>query len=459
MNIKEKILIKQKNFFKSGRTLDIAYRKKQLELLKKAIEKYEDKIIYSLSLDLGKSEFEGFITEIGLVKTEIKNTIKNIDKWSKPKRIKSSFMNPFSINRIYNQPYGVCLILSPWNYPFQLSLMPLIGSIAAGNCTTIKLSELSPFTSEITRQIIEETFEEEYVAVFSGDRDEAKQLVESDFDFIFYTGNPQIGASIAESAGKRLIPYVLELGGKSPCIIDKNSDIDNAAKKIVWGKFMNAGQTCVAPDYIIADRLIFLELRDRMIYYIEKFYGKNPIKSKDYPKIINKRHFNRIKNLIKDEKKIYGGEFDENLLKIGPTLLEINNLGKEIMKEEIFGPILPIIVYKNKKEIFDIIEKNKNPLALYIFTKDKKFEKDIINKISFGGGCINDTVIHCSSKNMPFGGIGRSGIGNYHEKASFDAFTHKKSIVKSRKIVDIKMKYPPFNNKKFKIIKKIFEII
>lgn len=459
MKRSKEVVEKQKEFFKTGKPIDINYRKKALIKLRDTVDKYEEKILYALKLDLGKSEFEGYETELGIVKSELKNTIKNLEKWSKPKKVRASIMNPFSDNRIYNQPYGVCLILSPWNYPFQLALMPLIGSIAAGNTSILKLSEISSFTSGIVREIIEEIFDEEYIAVFSGEADEAINLIESDIDFIFYTGNPKIGASVAESAGRRLIPCVLELGGKSPCIIDRKADLDNAAKKIVWGKFMNAGQTCVAPDYIIADRLVFLELRDKLIHYIKEFYGENPIESDDYPKIINKKNFDRILNLIEGKRLIFGGKYDEESLKIEPTILEVSSMDEKIMQEEIFGPIIPIIVYKSKSEIFEIIYKNKNPLALYLFTDDSSFEKEIIEKVSFGGGCVNDTIIHCTSEGLPFGGIGMSGLGNYHGKASFDAFSHKKSVVKSKKFADISMKYPPFNEKKLKLIKKVFNIL
>lgn len=455
----KEVVEKQKEFFKTGKPIDINYRKKALIKLRDAVDKYEEKILYALKLDLGKSEFEGYETELGIVKSELKNTIKNLEKWSKPKKVRASIMNPFSDNRIYNQPYGVCLILSPWNYPFQLALMPLIGSIAAGNTSILKLSEISSFTSGIVREIIEEIFDEEYIAVFSGEADEAINLIESDIDFIFYTGNPKIGASVAESAGRRLIPCLLELGGKSPCIIDRKADLDNAAKKIVWGKFMNAGQTCVAPDYIIADRLVFLELRDKLVHYIKEFYGENPIESDDYPKIINKKNFDRILNLIEGKRLIFGGKYDDDSLKIEPTILEVSSMDEKIMQEEIFGPIIPIIIYKNKSEIFEIIDKNKNPLALYLFTDNNSFEKEIIEKVSFGGGCVNDTIIHCTSEGLPFGGIGMSGLGNYHGKASFDAFSHKKSVVKSKKFADISMKYPPFNEKKLELIKKVFNIL
>lgn len=455
----KEVVEKQKEFFKTGKPIDINYRKKALIKLRDTVDKYEEKILYALKLDLGKSEFEGYETELGIVKSELKNTIKNLEKWSKPKKVRASIMNPFSDNRIYNQAYGVCLILSPWNYPFQLALMPLIGSIAAGNTSILKLSEISPFTSGVVREIVEEVFDEEYVAVFSGEAEEAINLIESDVDFIFYTGNPKIGVSVAESAGRRLIPCVLELGGKSPCIIDRKADLDNAAKKIVWGKFMNAGQTCVAPDYIIADRLVFLELRDKLVHYIKEFYGENPIESNDYPKIINKKNFDRILNLIEGKRLIFGGKYDDDSLKIEPTILEVSSMDEKIMQEEIFGPIIPIIIYKNKSEIFEIIDKNKNPLALYLFTDNNSFEKEIIEKVSFGGGCVNDTIIHCTSEGLPFGGIGRSGIGNYHGKASFDAFSHKKSVVKSKKFADISMKYPPFNEKKLELIKKVFNIL
>ena len=457
----EDIVKRQKEFFKSGKTLEISFRKEQLKKLYTAIENNERELTEAVRKDLNKPEFETFETEIGLIKIDIKEAIKKIDKWSKPQNRGQSFMSPMAKNKIYKQPYGVCLILSPWNYPVQLSIEPLIGSISAGNCSVIKLSELSPNTSGVLKEILEDTFDENYVAVFDGDAEEGNYLINSEFDYIFYTGSPEIGSKVAVAAGKNLIPYTLELGGKSPCIVEKSADIDFTAKKIIWGKLLNSGQTCIAPDYIIADKSIYDELIKSMIKYVEKFYGKNPVESSDYPKIVNKKNYDRILSLIDSENIIYGGNSDDNSMKIAPTFLKVNNMNSKIMKEEIFGPVLPIITFEDKEEILDIVEKNKNPLALYIFTTDNSFEKEIINRISFGGGCINDTIMHCSISKLPFGGVGRSGIGSYHGKMSFDAFSHNKSIVKSGRTGDIftSMKYPPYTEKNLKILKKLFKFM
>ncbi|MEF9991383.1 MAG: aldehyde dehydrogenase [Romboutsia sp.] len=458
INIDE-ILKKQKQYFKSQSTKDIRFRIKQLNKLEVAINSYEGKIIEALKNDFNKPEFESYETEIGVILSEIKHAKKNINKWSKPKKIKSSLSSPASKTYLYNQPYGICLIMSPWNYPFQLSISPLIGSIIAGNTSVIKPSELAPNTSRIIKNMIEEYFDEEYIAVIEGEININKYLLNQNFDYIFFTGSPMVGKIVMSAAAKHLTPCTLELGGKSPCIVDKNADIDISAKKIVWGKLLNAGQTCVAPDYIIAHKDIKNNLIDKMIEYINKFYKGNPLESLDYASIINQKHFDRITSLIDYKKVAYGGNYNKENLKIEPTILNNITVDNKVMEEEIFGPIIPILEFDDINDILKIIEVHKSPLALYLFTKDKNLEIDIINKISFGGGCINDTIMHIANTNAPFGGIGSSGIGSYHGKKSFDTFSHQKSVLKSSILIDVSTKYPPYTENNLKILKSLFKFI
>lgn len=452
------LIKKQDEYFKSGKTLDIKFRIDMLNKLYSAVEKDEEKLAEAVYMDFKKPIRETFITEIEPIKSEIKSMIKNIKKWSRVEKTGMDMINPFSKNRIYKQPYGKVLIISPWNYPIQLSIIPLIGSIAAGNCSIVKMSEYAPNTAKVVKRIIEKIYKPEFVSVFYGESDESEKLLNSDVDYIFFTGSPQIGALVAESAGKRLIPYTLELGGKSPCIIDETADISSAARKIIWGKLINSGQTCVAPDYVIVEESVYSEFVKQCIKFINIFYGDNPIMSESYAGIINKRNFDRILKLIENENIICGGNYNSEILKIEPTIVDIENMDSEIMRQEIFGPILPVIKYKRKNEIYEIIDKNRNPLALYIFTTDVQFEENIIKNVSFGGGCVNDTIIHCTMNNMPFGGIGKSGIGSYHGKYSFETFSHKKSIVKSVSLSEIKLKYPPYTKEKSDKIRKMMKL-
>lgn len=451
------ILEKQRIYFNSQVTKDLDFRVNQLDKLLNAIKKNEKFILKALKDDLQKCEFEAYETEIGVVISEIKSVRNKIKKWSKPERVKTPALNIGSKSYIYNQPYGLCLIMAPWNYPFQLCMSPLIGSIIGGNCSVIKPSELAPNTSKVIKKIIDENFNEEYIWVAEGGIDTNQYLLNKDFDYIFFTGSPKVGKIVMEAAAKKLIPVTLELGGKSPCIVDKSADLDISAKKIVWGKFLNAGQTCIAPDYVIAHKEIKSKLIESIKKYIIKFYSNEPLKSNDYTSIISKNHFDRLISLIDYEKVVYGGNVDENNLKIEPTIINNAEIHDKVMSEEIFGPILPILEFESFDDLVKIIDNHKNPLALYVFTNNNNFEERIINTISFGGGCVNDTIMHITNHNMPFGGVGYSGIGSYHGKKSFETFSHQKSVMKSSKI-DIPIKYPPYSKKAMKALKKVFEM-
>ena len=452
----DKILHNQKEFFNTGKTRDAEFILRQLKALKNTIIKHEDLILEALKNDLNKSKFEAYETEVGIIISEINYAINNVRKWRRPIKVKTPIINLGSKGFIYNQPYGNCLIISPWNYPFQLAISPLIGSIAAGNCNVLKPSELSQSTSGVIKFILDECFERGYIDVVEGGVDVNEYLLDQDFDYIFFTGSPNIGKIVASKASNNLTPFTLELGGKSPCIVDRSADIALSAKKIIWGKLINAGQTCIAPDYIVAHYDIKEQLIKEMIFYIEKFYTSNTLNCDDYVSIINEKHFHRLVELIDMSKVVFGGKYNKKQLKIEPTILENVLLEDRIMQEEIFGPLIPIIEYGNFNDIVKIIEANKNPLALYVFSKEKDFIDRLVENISFGGGCINDTIMHITNYNLPFGGIGNSGIGSYHGKKSFDSFSHKKSIMKSNSFIDIKFKYPPYTERAYKLIKKVF---
>ncbi|WP_331618267.1 aldehyde dehydrogenase family protein [Serpentinicella sp. ANB-PHB4] len=344
--------------------------------------------------------------------------------------------------------------MSPWNYPFQLTIAPLIGAIAAGNCSIIKPSEYATNTSEIIDKLISKNFDEAYISVIKGGREANKSLLAEKFDYIFFTGSVQVGKVVMEAASKHLTPVTLELGGKSPCIVDETANIDLASKRIVWGKFLNAGQTCVAPDYLMVHSSVKEKLINKMKDHITEFYGLSPCSNKEYPKIINDKHYNRLRTLLNEENIVFGGQFNDKTNQISPTILDNVTIDSAVMKDEIFGPILPVIEFENINEVVSRVNKKPKPLALYYFSNDIKRQKHIINNISYGGGCINDTIVHLATPHMPFGGVGDSGIGGYHGKASFDTFSHKKSILKKSNLVDIPLRYPPYKNK-LKLIKKI----
>ena len=452
----EKLVQNQKDFFSTGETRDVSFRIKQLKLLKDTINKYREEILDALVKDLNKPRLEGYATEIGVILSEINHSLKHIKKWTKKKKRKTSIINFPSSGYTLRSPYGLTLIISPWNYPFNLALEPLIGAIVGGNCVVLKPSEYSVNTSAIIVKIIKECFSESYIAVVEGGKEVNQEILKEKFDYIFFTGSTKVGQIVMEAASKHLTPVTLELGGKSPCIVCEDADISIAAKRIVWGKVINSGQTCIAPDYLLVHKSKKKELMDKIKDVIAEFYGNDPIKNDDYCKIISEDHFDRITEYLDGLDIVIGGRHNRQTLKIEPTLVENVTLEDDIMNEEIFGPILPVLEFDYIDEVFSIINQNPTPLALYLFTKNKSVEEKITQDISFGGGCINDTVMHVSSQNMPFGGVGRSGMGNYHGRWSFETFTHEKSILKKATWIDIPLRYPPYENK-MKWVEKIFK--
>ncbi|MDI1306185.1 MAG: aldehyde dehydrogenase [bacterium] len=435
---------------------NIGSRKETLIKLLNVIITHENEIIQALYDDFKKPAFEAVLTETNYVISELKDTIKNLHKWAKPKRVFPSILNFPSTDYIYKEPYGKVLIIAPWNYPFQLALCPLISAVAAGNQVVLKPSELTPKTSEIIAKIIERTFHNNHVEVIEGGVEVTQNLLSQRWDYIFFTGSVPVGKIVAKAAAENLTPVTLELGGKNPCIIDETANLKLAAKRIVWGKFINAGQTCIAPDYILIQKNMKSHFLEFMKEEITKAYSENPKLSPDYARIINQKNWLRLVNMIEEEKIIFGGQTEIENCYISPTLIDESSVDSLIMKEEIFGPLLPILSYENETEINAIISKYEKPLALYVFTENHSFAQKIIHKYSFGGGCINDTVIHFSNKRLPFGGVGHSGIGAYHGSLSFDTFSHKKGIVKKANWLDLPMRYAPYNDK-LKTIKKLLK--
>jgi aldehyde dehydrogenase (NAD+) len=441
------IITKQKAFFKSQTTKDLSFRKQSLNSLKAEIIKREQDIIAALYKDFKKPEFESVLTETEIVLAEINLTIKNLNSWAKPKHVFPSMLNFPSTDKIYSEPYGNVLIIAPWNYPYQLALSALIGAIAAGNTVVLKPSELTPHTSNILQEIITEVFKLEYVAVVQGGVDVSQELLAQRWDYIFFTGSVAVGKIVAKVAAEHLTPTTLELGGKNPCIIDETANIKLTAKRIVWGKFLNAGQTCIASDYVLIHDSVKQQFFDAMRSEIETAYTKNPEQSKDLARIVNERNFNRLSEMLEDETIVIGGETNVNELYISPTVIDEPNLDSQVMKGEIFGPILPVLSYKNEDDINAIISKYNKPLSLYVFSTNNAFAKKIITTYSFGGGAINDTIIHFANHRLPFGGVGHSGIGAYHGKRTFDTFSHKKAVVKKGNWLDLPLRYAPYKGK------------
>jgi aldehyde dehydrogenase (NAD+) len=440
-------LTRQRQFFNSGRTKDLNFRLEKLNLLKKALIQNEASIFEALKNDLSKSAYEGYLTEIGLALNEIRFASRNLKSWAKPKKVKTPVILWFASSTIYPQPYGVSLIISPWNYPFSLALRPLIGSIAAGNCSIVKPSEYAPHTSGMIAEIINAVFEKNYIAVVEGDAQIGIELLKERFDYIFFTGSVTVGKLVMAAAVEHLTPVTLELGGKSPCVVDKDANIDRAAKRIVSGKFLNAGQTCIAPDYLMVHKSNKKKLLDQIEVYLRKFYGEDPRQSPDYVRIINKHHFDRLVTLLNKGDIVAGGQSDPKDLFIAPTLIDNVSWDDPIMQDEIFGPILPVLEFDDLTEVVATINSHPKPLALYIFSNRRENYQRIITEAAFGAGCINDTVLHFANPYLPFGGIGNSGMGSYHGKASFDTFSHQKSILKKSFIFDAPLRYPPYKNK------------
>ncbi len=434
----------QRDFFKSKMTLDVEFRIEQLRKLRNAIVKHEKAIFDALKEDLNKCEFEAYGTELGMVLGEIDKCIKNVKKWAKPKKVKTTMFHFKASSYIYKDPYGVVLLISPWNYPFQLLMLPLAGAIAAGNCVTLKPSELSPHTSEIMTKIIQETFSPEYISIHNGGVATSQALLKEKFDYVFFTGSTHVGKIVYQAAAKHLTPVTLELGGKSPCIIDKDINLDITAKRLMWGKLVNCGQTCIAPDYLLVHSSVKADLVKRIKEVIKEFYGENPQKSKDYGRIINERHFKRLVNLMSAGKILEGGVTDAQDRYISPTLIEGVTDEDLVMQEEIFGPILPIVEYNDINEAIKYVNDHPKPLALYIFTKNDATAQKVLNETTSGGGCVNDTLMHIGNDHLPFGGVGDSGIGAYHGEHSFDTFTHNKGVMDKSLSLDPPVRYAPY---------------
>jgi aldehyde dehydrogenase (NAD+) len=445
-----------REFYNSGETLPYTFRMEQLQKFKKAINKYEDEISSALFNDLKKSKEESWATETGLLMDELKNAIKHLHKWMKPKKVPAGLISFPSMAKIYRDPLGVVLIIAPWNYPFQLIMIPLVGAIAGGNCAVLKPSELASATGKIILKIIQEIFPENYIKVITGNGAEVVPAMMNQFrfDHIFYTGSTTVGKEIYKQAAEKLIPVTLELGGKSPCIVYEDADIKVAAKRIIFGKFLNAGQTCIAPDYILIQEKIKENFLNELKVSIQKFYSADPSSSYDFGKIINVNRFNTLATYLNEGQIFFGGKSDKEALYIEPTILTDITMNDKVMKEEIFGPILPVLSFNTTDKAMKIVGKNENPLALYLFTKNKTTEKEWIEKVPFGGGCINNTVSHFANEHFPFGGVGNSGIGAYHGKNTFDVFTRSKPVLKSSTLIDPSIKYPPFKGK-LKLLKKL----
>ncbi len=448
----ESLFKKQADYFTSGKTRSISTRIDNLKLLRSTILAYENEISEALHNDLHKSKFEAYATEIGFVLDEIRYHIRHLRKWAKPQRSSTPVTNFPASSYTVSEPLGTVLIISPWNYPFQLIIAPLIGAISAGNTAILKPSEISTATSKAIEKLINNTFDPGFIHVLEGDASVTQSLLKLDFDHIFFTGSPRVGRIIMQEAAKKLIPVTLELGGKSPCIVDSGINIKLAAKRIVWGKFLNAGQTCIAPDYLLVNSIVKDRFLEELKNTVIEFFGEEASESPDYPRIISEANIERLSVLLENTDIYYGGNFNKDDKYFEPTIVDNVKLEMPIMKQEIFGPILPVITYEEISEVIDIVNSMPKPLALYFFSKNKKKQKEVVNNISAGGVTINDTVMHIASSKLPFGGVGNSGIGSYHGRFSFDTFSNQKPVVYKGNWLDIPIRYAPYGNK-LKILK------
>ena len=450
-------LERQKRYFEKGNTLPINKRKEALRALYKALEEREDDIMAALEADLGKAMQESYMCELGLVKSEISHMLRKISSYAGNKHRLTPIALMPGRSIVKPVPYGSVLIMSPWNYPILLSFSPLIDAIAAGNTVILKPSAYSPESSRVIEEIAEEVFPETLVKVITGGREENKSLLSCDFDYIFFTGSKNVGREVMAKAAERLIPVTLELGGKSPCFVDETADIKMAARRIVFGKLINCGQTCVAPDYIYCHESIVDDLVSELEDQIALQYGTDTLHSAEYGKIINKKHFDRISGLIDPEKTVHGGGSDEETLKIEPTVMKDVTWDDAVMQEEIFGPVIPILTYTDIEKAAEKVDAGEKPLALYIFSRDKENIDYVMDRVRFGGGCVNDTLIHIATSHMGFGGVGESGMGAYHGKTGFDTFTHMKSIVRRPNILDVPMRYRPYKKAYEKILRMVMK--
>ncbi|MTH54658.1 aldehyde dehydrogenase family protein [Bacillus mangrovi] len=450
------LLSRQKAYFADQKTKDLSFRIEQLVKLKAAIKKHEGKITEALALDLHKSELEAYSTEIGILYEEINFTLKRLKGWAKPERVRTALTHTGSKGFVIKEPFGSVLIIAPWNYPFQLALSPLVGAIAAGNTAVIKPSELTPNVSALIKDLLGEIYTDSFIATVEGGVPTSEALLEQPFDYIFFTGSVPVGKIVMEAASKHLTPVTLELGGKSPVIVHKDANITLAAKRIVFGKFTNAGQTCIAPDYLLVHKEVKQELQEAMQEAVLEFYGENPLESTRYSKIVSKRHYDRLTGYLSDGKILFGGNRSDEDHRIEPTFLDSPDPASPVMNEEIFGPIFPVLEFTELEEAITFINGRPKPLALYLFTESREIEKEVLGRVSFGGGCVNDTLMHIATPYLPFGGVGESGMGNYHGKYSFDTFSHSKSVLKQTSRFDFSFRYPSAKNG-LKLIRKLLK--
>ena len=452
-----KILDEHKKFFETGKTKNIDFRIQQLRKLRQAIKTNEELIIDAMYQDLNKSRYEAFTTEIGLLYTSIRLITKNLKKWAKPQKVPTPLVFFGGQSYIYHEPFGTVLIIGPFNYPMNLVFEPLIGAICSGNCAVIKPAQMTPNVSKIIAKIIRDNFTENYIRVIEGDRQATAELISAPFDYLFFTGSVPTGKIVMQAAAKNLVPVTLELGGKSPCIVDETANIDLAAKKLAWAKFSNAGQTCAAPDYVYVHKQVKKQLLDNLHKYIEHFYGPNPRENKDFGRIINVQHTERLARLINRDKVVIGGDYDIANRYIAPTVLDPVGWDDAVMADEIFGPVLPVLEFENLEVMIREINSKPKPLALYLFTTSKATEKKIIDNIAYGGGCINDAFIQVGNPYLPFGGVGASGIGAYHGRRSFETFSHTKSVLNRKFDLFPDMIYPPSDEKKLNLIRRFLK--
>ncbi len=447
---------KQKKFFQTGATIPVSFRLNALKKLRACIERREADIVAALQADLGKSDYESYMCEIGMVLSELSYLLKHTKKLAQKRKVRTPLAQFSAKSYTIAEPYGNTLVMSPWNYPFLLTLDPVADAIAAGNTAIIKPSAYSPITAQLVSDIVAECFDEEYIAVVMGGREENAHLLEKKFDFVFFTGSQAVGKVVLRHTAEHLTPAVLELGGKSPVVVDSSADIPLAAKRIVFGKIINCGQTCVAPDYILCEKSVKEELVQELVKQIAAQLGEKPLENPDYGHMINRKHFDRVMGLIDPSKVVCGGEGDAERLKISPTVMDNVMWEDAVMGEEIFGPILPVLTFERFDEVYDRLKDRQKPLALYLFSTDKAHIRLVTERISYGGGCINDTIIHLATDKMGFGGVGESGMGAYHGKVGFDAFSHEKSIVHKKNWIDLPMRYQPYNRKKYaKLVRKV----
>lgn len=452
----ESLLERQRNYYRSGITLPVAFRIQQLKKLYAAVRKYETEISEALRADLGKSTYESFMCETGLVLSEISYLLRHIRKFAGRKTVRTSLAQFASHSFQQSVPYGNVLIMSPWNYPFLLAVEPLSSAIAAGNTAIVKPGAYASATSRIIEKIISECFSPEYVSVVTGGRSENAALLDQKFDFIFFTGSRAVGKEVLRRAAEHLTPVVLELGGKSPCIVDASADIGLAARRIVFGKYLNCGQTCVAPDYILCERSVKEQFLAEVKKQIQLQYGEEPLKNENYGKIISEKHFQRICALMDPQKVVIGGECDAENLRIAPTVLDGVTQMDAVMKEEIFGPLMPVLTFESFDTVMEELKEKEKPLALYLFSCNEKRIRRVTSELSYGGGCINDVIIHLATSEMGFGGVGESGMGSYHGKAGFDAFSHRKSIVDKKNWLDLPMRYQPYKGRLYEALLHMF---